>query len=304
MKSFRKTRESAKIAARRKELLELTALEKRYTVFSEYWSSQREGYGLEVARIREFDFEDDPEDIDLAGLAIGERDVVVRQALEGVVLMMFADVSSSLTYYPDHFEYSKGFIRDIAVSLLINSAHQMMSPIGLVTFSDKIEKVFPPQSGTYALYVLNRFLSEEPKTEDAGTSLACLAPYAREFQDAMICLISDFEDRSFIESWLADPQISQLDLVPVIIRDPLEKVVIPAGTQLYCRSPEGEKAHSRVIGGRGFAFMQEESERYYSEVCQMLRSLHATPVVLDTASIDDCHKKLSRFFAEKLATYR
>lgn len=300
MKRFQKPRESASLAARRKELIELIALEKKYTIFSEYWLSQREGHGLELARVREFDIEDDPEDADIESFATGERDAVVLQAMEGAALMIFADVSSSMTYYPNNLEYSKGFIRDIAVSLLVSSAHQMMSPVGLVLFSDKVERIFPPQSGEYALYILNQFLSEEPKTKGAATDFSCIKSHVTGFQEAMICIVSDFQDENTHKLWLADFIRAELDLVPVIIRDPLEKISFPKGAQLLCSNPETGKKFPLYISARDYALMREEADRHCEKVCGLFSTLRAEPVILDTADISDCHLRLKQFFARKL----
>lgn len=300
MRFLWKTRESASIAARRKELIELIALDKKYTVFSEHWLNPKEGHGFELARVREFDIEDDPEDADIESFPTGEKDVVVRQAMEGAALMIFADVSSSMTYYPENFEYSKGFIRDIAVSLLINSAHQMMSPVGLVLFSDKVERVFPPQSGEYAPYILNQFLSEEPKTEGAATAFSRIKNHVMEFAEAMICIVSDFQDQNIQGSWLVDPRTTQLDLVPVIIRDPLEEMSFPKGAQLFCNNPETGERFPLCISAKDFALMRKKADRHYEQVCGVFRALGTEPAMLNTADINDCHLRLRKFFERKL----
>ncbi len=302
MKHFwHESREKVSLKARRRELINLVALDKRHSVFSEFWESQREGDGFDVARIRAFDPQDDPEDLDIDSIASGEKDVVVRQAMEGMVLMIFADISSSLTYYPRHPEYSKGLIRDIAMSLLVNSAYQMMSPVGLVLFSDRVENVFRPQSGEYAFYALQKFLSEEPRIEGVGTSLACIERYIHEFQEAMICLVSDFKDADIEHSWIRQLGPSRLDLVPIVIRDPLKQAGFPHGAQFLCSDPETGRKTRCYVGAKEFAEIMLAEERYYEKVRAILRGLQLAHVELDSADFDTCHQALKHFFAQKFA---
>jgi hypothetical protein len=298
MKPFKKVRESAKIAARRKETLQLLALERKATVFSERWLSQREGYGLEVSRVREFDLEDDPEETDFESLAAGERNVVIRQALEGAVFMIFADVSPSLTYYPNYPEYSKGFIRDIAVALLVNSAYQGMSPVGLITFSDKIEQVFHPQSGEYARYILDQFFAVEVE-EERSTSLACIEPYLREFQDAIIFVISDFQDEELETSPFWNFGIEGLDLIPIVVRDPLEKVVLGGRASFCCSSPENGENFPVHITEKHWQEIRRASAHFYRSLFQRFSQREKGYIILDSADVDKCHQRLQRFFARR-----
>lgn len=296
-----KQRESLRQALRYKTVNDLLAFGTKYTVFSEYWQSLKEGEGLEIERIRDFEIDDDPDSLDLEDLGYLERSSIVYRALEGVPIMIFADVSPSLALYPENPRYSKALIRDIAAAILINSAYESMVPVGLVLFSDRVERLFTPQSGQYARYILDQFLAFEIEEERRGTSLSCINPYLREFPDATALIISDFQDEELDKSLFWRTGIGELDIIPVVVRDPLEKVDFKNETSFVCRDLEKEKDFSLRVTEKRWQEVQRASRIFYRSLFQKFAQLEMGHIVLDCTDIDKCHQRLQQFFSRRFA---
>lgn len=294
-------RESLRQALRHKTINELFAFGTKYTVFSEYWQSPQEGEGLEIDRIRDFEIDDDLDSLDLDDPGPWERSAIVHRALEGVTTMIFADVSPSLTLYPENPQYSKALIRDIAIAILINSVYHNMTPVGLVLFSDRIERIFIPQSGQYAHYILDQLLAFEIEEERRSTSLACIAPYLREFPDAMTLIISDFQDEELDNSFFWRAGIGELDIIPVVVRDPLEKVDFGSGVSFFCRDSEKEGNFPLHITKMRWQEAQEASGSFYQSLFQRFAQLHKGYIALDSTDVDECHQRIQQFFARRFA---
>jgi hypothetical protein len=290
---------ASRLKSVRRSLNDIVGFGTKYTIFSEYWQSQKEGDGLEIARVRDFELDDDPESLDLDELGPWERNALVYRALEGEPFMIFVDVSPSLTDYDEKsLSYSKAFIRDIAVAILINSAYQMMTPAGLVLFSDRIERVYVPQSGEYVRYILDQFLTFEVQ-EKRGTSLACIEPYLREFQDAIIFIVSDFQDEALDTSPFWGLNIEGLDIIPVIVRDPLEKAVLGGGASFICHNPESGKDFPVHITEKYWREIRRASAHFYRSLFRRFSQLQKGYIILDSADVDKCHQSLQQFFAKR-----
>lgn len=290
-----KQRELIIQTARRKNIEDIMAFGSKYTILSEYWQSLREGEGLEIERIRDFEIDDDADSVDLEDPSYLGRSSIVYRALEGVTTMIFADVSPSLMWYPEHPEYSKALIRDIAVAILINSAYENMTPVGLVLFSDRVERVFIPQSGQYARYILDQFLTYEIQ-ERRGTSFECVVPYLTEFHDSINVIVSDFQDEKLHDSPFWRFGAGELDIIPIIVRDPLEKIRMMGAESFLCRDPEKGRDVSVHMTGKRWKEIERASRRFYGGLNQKFRELSMGYIMLDSVDVDLCHERLQQFF--------
>src|SRR5262249_49605077 len=93
--------------------------------------------------------------------------------------------------------------------------------VGLILFSDAVEKVIPPKKGRkHVLRVVSDILSHRPSSR--GTDLNVGLNYVSRFakRKAVTFLISDFLASNFETSLRIVSR--KHDLVPVVISDPLE----------------------------------------------------------------------------------
>ena len=288
-------------SAQRRRILELVArIPKQSLFFSEHWRSQQEGDGFEVVRVREYVSGDDPQDLELEDLVRGERNVVVRKALKAETFMVVRDMSpSSMTFHPDAPMTSKILIGDIATAILISSAYHTTTPVGAIWFSDRVTRIFPPQVDEYAYYILDQFLAYAPEAETT-VDLACTLSTMRAFSDAIIYVVSDFKDPKFRdggELWHAS--VSGLDIVPIVIRDPLERVKFNGRAHILIRDPGSGVETPMQLTKEKWREIREESARYYERLYARFGELRMPYVSLDTPDVDDCHKRLQEFFTRR-----
>ena len=158
------------------------------------------GRGMAFSEVREYQYGDDVRDIDWNVTARFNRPYVkVFEEERELTVMLLIDVSGSLD-----FGTRQQMKRDMAVEIaatLAFSAIENNDKIGVVFFSDKIEKYIPPKKGRkHILYIIREMLDFHPesrKTDVAG-ALEFLTGVAKRRCTAFI--LSDFYVRqSFLQ---------------------------------------------------------------------------------------------------------
>jgi uncharacterized protein (DUF58 family) len=134
-------------------------------------------------------------------------------------LMLCVDISAS-----GIFGSNQQRKMDVAIEIcavLAFSAINNGDKVGLVLFSDIIEKVVPPKKGrTHVLRLIRELYTTKPK--GMGTKVADALSYVNRLLDrrAIVVLASDFEDQNFEKQLRITNQ--KHDLVSIIINDPFE----------------------------------------------------------------------------------
>ena len=140
-------------------------------IFAGQYHSAFKGRGMAFSEVREYQFGDDVRDIDWNVTARFHRPYVkVFEEERELTVMLLVDVSGSLD-----FGTRQQMKRDMAVEIaatLAFSAIENNDKIGVVFFSDKIEKYIPPKKGRkHILYIIREMLDFHPeslKTDVAG----------------------------------------------------------------------------------------------------------------------------------------
>jgi uncharacterized protein (DUF58 family) len=151
--------------------------------------------------------------------------------------------------------------RELAAELaavLAFSAIRNNDRVGLIIFTDTVERFVPPKKGKkHVLRVVSEILSYEPRSRrtaiDAG--LEYLGRVAR--RRAVAFLISDFLAPQDSYEWALRIAARRHDLVPVTVADPLEEA-LPAVGLVELEDPEtGEVVVFDTSGPEGRAFGDE-----------------------------------------------
>lgn len=161
-------------------------------IFAGQYHSAFKGRGMAFSEVREYQYGDDIRDIDWNVTARYVRPYVkVFEEERELTVMLLIDVSGSREFGSVNV-MKKEIITEIAATLAF-SAIQNNDKIGVVFFSDKIEKFIPPQKGKkHILYVIRELIDfhpEETKT-DIGQALKYLTNAIKKRCTAF--LISDF----------------------------------------------------------------------------------------------------------------
>ena len=163
-------------------------------IFAGEYHSAFKGRGMTFSEVREYQYGDDIRDIDWNVTARHNRPYVkVFEEERELTVMLMVDVSGSKDFGAVG-EVKREFMAEIAATIAF-SAIQNNDKVGVVFFSDKIEKFIPPKKGKkHILLVIRELLDFQP--ENRGTDINM----AMEFLTSAIkkcCttfVISDFID--------------------------------------------------------------------------------------------------------------
>ena len=163
-------------------------------IFAGEYHSAFKGRGMTFSEVREYQYGDDIRDIDWNVTARHNRPYVkVFEEERELTVMLMVDVSGSKDFGAVG-EVKREFMAEIAATIAF-SAIQNNDKVGVVFFSDKIEKFIPPKKGKkHILLVIRELLEFQP--ENRGTDINM----AMEFLTSAIkkrCttfVISDFID--------------------------------------------------------------------------------------------------------------
>lgn len=164
-------------------------------IFAGQYHSAFKGRGMAFSEVREYQYGDDIRDIDWNVTARYIRPYVkVFEEERELTVMLMIDVSGSKDFGSIH-QMKKDVVTEMAATLAF-SAIQNNDKIGVIFFSDKIEKFIPPQKGRrHILYIIRELIDFQPddKKTDIGQALKYLTNAIKKRCTAF--LISDFIDK-------------------------------------------------------------------------------------------------------------
>ena len=170
-------------------------------IFAGQYHSAFKGRGMAFSEVREYQFGDDVRDIDWNVTARFHRpyDKVFEEERE-MTVMLLVDVSGSLDFGTQK-QMKRDMVTEIAATLAF-SAIQNNDKIGVIFFSDKIEKYIPPKKGRkHILYIIREMLDFEPESKrtDVKQAIEFLSSVQKRRTTAFI--LSDFYVRGdFLQS--------------------------------------------------------------------------------------------------------
>ena len=189
-------------------------------IFSGEYHSAFKGRGMAFSEVREYMHGDDIRSIDWNVTArFGNPYVKVFEEERELTVILLVDVSASGDFGTRN-QFKKDLITELC-AVLAFSAIQNNDKIGVIFFSDRLEKFIPPKKGkTHILRIIRELIEFKP--EGKGTSIASALQYlTNAIKKRSICfLLSDFLSNDFEDALkLAN---RKHDLVALRIQDPCE----------------------------------------------------------------------------------
>lgn len=184
------------------------------------YQSAFKGRGMEFSEVREYTYGDDIRQIDWNVTArTGEPFIKMFEEEREQTLMLCVDISPSGVFGSQ--SQSKMELAIEICAVLAFSAIKNSDKVGLVLFTDIIEKVVPPKKGRiHVLRLIRELLTTEP--EGTGTDISEALSYVNRLLNrrAIVVMASDFQDENY------DKQLKitnkKHDLVSIFINDKLE----------------------------------------------------------------------------------
>ena len=141
-------------------------------IFSGQYHSALKGRGMAFSEVREYQYGDDVRDIDWNVTARFHKPYVkVYEEERELTVMLLIDVSGSLDFGTAK-QMSREMTTEIAATLAF-SAIQNNDKIGVVFFSDRIEKFIPPKKGRkHILYIIRELIDFQPESRKTNIKVA------------------------------------------------------------------------------------------------------------------------------------
>lgn len=141
-------------------------------IFAGEYHSAFKGRGMSFAEVREYQPGDDIRDIDWNVTARMNRPYVkVFEEERELTLMLLIDLSASQNF-GTHQRTQRELATEIAATLAF-SAMKNNDKIGVIFFTDRIEKFIPPQKGRkHVLYIIRELLDFKPQGNRTNVGMA------------------------------------------------------------------------------------------------------------------------------------
>ena len=212
-------------------------------IFAGQYHSAFKGRGMAFADVREYQYGDDIRDIDWNVTARFNRPYVkVFEEERELTVMLLVDVSGSLEFGTVK-QMKKDMVTEIAATLAF-SAIQNNDKIGVIFFSDRIEKFIPPKKGRkHILYIIRELIEFQPqsRTTNLKVGLEYLTRVMKRRCTAF--MLSDFIDRNDFSNALTISNRKH-DLVAMQIYDRRAEELPPVGLM---KVRDAETGHEQWI---------------------------------------------------------
>ena len=164
-------------------------------IFAGQYHSAFRGRGMAFSEVREYQFGDDVRDIDWNVTARFHRPYVkIFEEERELTVMLLVDVSGSLDFGTTK-QMKRDMVTEIAATLAF-SAIQNNDKIGVIFFSDRIEKYIPPKKGRkHILYIIREMLDfkSESRRTDVSQAVEFLSQVMK--RRCTTFLLSDFYEQ-------------------------------------------------------------------------------------------------------------
>jgi uncharacterized protein (DUF58 family) len=189
-------------------------------IFSGQYHSAFKGRGMAFSEVREYQMGDDVRSIDWNVTArTGNPFVKVFEEERELTVMMLVDVSGSGDF--GSRQMMKRQMMTEICAVISFSALQNNDKVGVIFFSDKIEKFIPPKKGkSHTLRIIRELIDFQPESKgtDIGGALRYLTNAVKKRSIAF--LLSDFMDNGYNDALKISSR--KHDMVAIRIHDQLE----------------------------------------------------------------------------------
>jgi uncharacterized protein (DUF58 family) len=202
--------------------LEISTRKAVTSVLGGQYHSVFKGRGMAFSEVRQYQPGDEVRTIDWNVTArMNDAYVKVFTEERELTVMLLVDVSASESF--GSRERSKAEIAAEVAAQIAFSAIANNDRVGLILFSDQVEKVVPPRKGrSHVLRMMSDILSFQPSGK--GTDLTVALTYMTHVakRKSVAFLVSDFLTEDYEQALRIVAR--KHDLVPCVIVDPLEQV--------------------------------------------------------------------------------
>lgn len=278
--------------------IEIRTRHKVEDLFAGSYLSVFKGRGIEFDEVRPYQSGDDVRAVDWNVTArMGE--LYIKRFVEEreLTVLLMVDVSGSQDF-GSVGRFKREAVAEMA-ALLAFAASRNNDKVGLLLFTDRVEKYYPPRKNRrHILRLVRELLTFQPVGR--GTDLKAALDYSNRMlkRRGIVFLLSDFQ---------ADPQTYRKalnvagrrhDLVAIDLRDPLEKNIAPIGLMVLEDAETGELTEIDTADPAWRKTFSARQEQMDTAIRQVLNGAKVDRI--DLATPDDFVNALTRFFKNRM----
>lgn len=252
-------------------------------IFAGQYHSAFKGRGMAFSEVREYQYGDDVRDIDWNVTARYNKPYVkVFEEERELTVMLLVDVSASRNFGAVG-EAKREMMAEVAATVAF-SAIQNNDKIGMIFFSDRIEKFIPPKKGRkHILYIIRELLDFKP--ESVGTNIGLALEYMTNAikKRCTTFLISDFIDSNDYKNALSIAN-RRHDLVAIQVYDRRESQLPNVG---LIKLQDAEQGCEQWVDSSSAKVRTRYAEWWNERQERMLAMLRKSRVDLATIATDD-----------------
>ena len=208
-------------------------------IFAGEYHSAFKGRGMSFSEVREYTPGDDVKSIDWNLTArFSHPFVKVFEEERELILMLVVDVSSS-SLFGTHQRLKRELITELS-AVLAFSASTNNDKVGVIFFSDKVEKFIPPKKGrSHILRIIRELIALEP-SQKGGTDIRLALDYLNNVQKkrTITFLLSDFVSEPYDKALQLAAR--KHDLVGMQVYDKADRDLLQAGMVQVVDAETGE----------------------------------------------------------------
>ena len=269
--------------------LEVTTRSLVNTLFSGEYHSAFKGKGMEFSEVREYHYGDDIRQIDWNVTARNNAPFIkVFTEEREQVLMLVVDASASGEFGSG--DQMKGEVAVKLAALLAFSAIKNNDRVGLIIFTDRVEKFVPPKKGRgHVLRLLRELLYFKP--QGRGTDVKGALEYLNRVvrRRSVVLVVSDFMDSGFERSLRITNR--RHDVIALTVCDLRERAIPAVGLVALEDAETGE----RVVIDTSSKTFQAEYEKIsrgrYRQLTKLMDQLHVDHVEIAIGAKGDTLKE-------------
>lgn len=261
-------------------------------VFSGEYHSVFKGRGMEFSEVREYQFGDDIRSIDWNVTArLGHPYIKIFEEERELTVILMVDLSGSLIF--GSMDKTKQQIAAELSAILAFSALKNSDKVGLILFTDKIEKFVPPRKGRkHVLRIIREVLSFEP--EGKSTNIKAALEYMNNAikKKSIAFLISDFMDSGYEK--ILRIVSRKHDLVGIVLNDTREDEIPRMGLVKFTDAETGKERWIDTNNKQMRFLFSQMRERYLAGRKSLFISSRLDSIEVNTAQ--NYIKPLVQFF--------
>lgn len=266
-------------------------------VLAGQYHSAFKGRGMEFEEVRQYQVGDDVRTIDWnVSARYGEPFVKVFREERELTVILLVDMSPSQQFGTSQ-QFKRELVAEVCATLAFSAIHNN-DKVGLICFTDQIEKFVPAKKGTrHVLRVVRELLYHQPRGR--GTDLAGAFDYLNKVttRRAVVFLVSDFQAGGYEQPMRVARR--RHDLIPVAAADRWEVELPDVGLLELLDAETGETV---VVDTSNTRLRQEyaaRAERGTEARDRLFRRLDVDPIRVRTG--ESFVEPLTKFFRAREA---